>query len=37
MFTEGSVQYQFADGSFPGWSWDGSAHGSSSFGPAVIQ
>jgi prepilin-type N-terminal cleavage/methylation domain-containing protein len=37
MFTEGNAQYQFADGSFAGWSWDGAPNSSSSFGPAKLQ
>lgn len=35
MVVEGSVPYVYADGSFPGWAWDGSPHTSSSFGPAI--
>lgn len=34
MIVRGTVAYDFADGSFPGWSWDGAAHVSTSFGPA---
>ena len=34
MIVADTVAYDFSDGSFPGWSWDGTAHISTSFGPA---
>lgn len=37
MITLGNTMYQYGDGSFPGWSWDGSPNSSSSFGPAKVQ
>lgn len=37
MVVSGVDEYQFADGSSPGWSWDGAANNSTSFGPAVLQ
>ncbi len=35
MLTEGSVQYSYADGNTPGWTWSGTANLSSSSGPPV--
>ncbi len=37
MVVAGSSEYSYGDGSYPGWSWDGAANNSTSFGPAVIQ
>lgn len=35
MCTEGSSTYNYADGTSAGWAWIGTAHGSSSSGPAL--
>ena len=34
MLTEGSALYDYADGSSPNWSWDGTPNNSTSTGPA---
>lgn len=34
MCSEGTTSYAYADGTFPGWAWAGTAHGSRSSGPA---
>ena len=35
MCTEGSATYNYGDGTSAGWAWSGTAHGSSSSGPAL--
>jgi len=37
MATQGTNLYSYGDGSSPGWSWDGTADNSTSFGPATLQ
>ena len=37
MVVAGSSEYSYGDGSYPGWSWDGTANNSTSFGPATLQ
>lgn len=36
MITESTVNYSYADGSYVGWSWTGSANNSTSAGPAIL-
>ena len=35
IVTEGSTLYNFADGNSPGWTWESTAHASTSSGPAL--
>lgn len=35
MLTEGSTQYQYADGAASGWIWNGTPYGSTSYGSAL--
>lgn len=36
MITVTDDEYQFADGSYPGWVWEGSPNASTSFGPTKL-
>lgn len=35
MVTQGSSQYSYADGNSPNWTWNGTAHASTSTGPSL--
>lgn len=35
MVTISDIEFQFADGSYPGWVWEGVPNESTSFGPAI--
>lgn len=35
MVTLTNEEYEFADGSYPGWVWEGQSNNSTSFGPAI--